>query len=94
MQIRWKLFAISDREAIFDYIAEDNLDAAVRVDEEIERQVELLAGSPELGRPGRVSGTRELVITPTPYIVAYEIVGAVIQILRVLHGARIWPDEL
>jgi plasmid stabilization system protein ParE len=48
----------------------------------------------ELGRPGRVDGTRKLVIQRTPYIAAYRVAGNTIRILRVLHGAQIWPEEL
>jgi plasmid stabilization system protein ParE len=47
-----------------------------------------------MGRPGRVIDTRELVIDRTPYIAAYRITGDKVRILRVLHGARQWPDEM
>jgi toxin ParE1/3/4 len=53
-----------------------------------------LAGSPALGRPGRVAGTRELVIPRTPYIVPYRVNGDVVQIITVLHDAQRWPDKL
>lgn len=49
---------------------------------------------PESGRPGRVAGTRELVITETPYVAAYHVSGETVRILRVLHGAQQWPDDL
>jgi len=49
---------------------------------------------PEMGRPGRVDGTRELVIQRTSYIAAYRITGTTVRILRVLHGAQMWPEEL
>ena len=49
---------------------------------------------PEIGRPGRIDGTRELIIQRTPYIVAYRIATKSIRILRVLHGAQMWPQEL
>jgi toxin ParE1/3/4 len=45
------------------------------------------------GRPGRWPGTRELIIPGTPYIVPYRVKGPVVEILRVFHGARRWPDE-
>jgi toxin ParE1/3/4 len=48
----------------------------------------MLAKQPEIGRPGRVNGIRELVVADTPFIVPYRLVGSEIQILRVLHGAR------
>ncbi|HET6521471.1 MAG TPA: type II toxin-antitoxin system RelE/ParE family toxin, partial [Geminicoccaceae bacterium] len=52
-----------------------------------------LAQHPESGRPGRVPGTRELVVSGTPYIVPYRVQGNTVQILRVLHGARKWPTR-
>jgi toxin ParE1/3/4 len=48
---------------------------------------------PQSGRPGRVSGTRELVVTRTPYVVPYRVQGRNIEILRVYHGARKWPEH-
>ena len=94
MRIVWSLFAVGDREAIFTYIESDSPRTAARIDDLIESQVELLATTPEIGRPGRVSGTRELVIQRTPYIVAYQIEGKVVRVLRVLHGAQLWPGEM
>jgi len=94
MQLAWTVFAMADREAIFDYIEVDSPRTAVSVDDRIERRVEGLTQFPELGRPGRIDGTRELVISGTPYIAAYRIVGDTVRILRVLHGAQQWPDEM
>jgi len=82
-----------DKDSLIDYIAQDNLRAAIGVGDEIERQVNLLADHPKLGRIGRVRGTRELVISGTPYITAYKISGDNIYILRVLHGARNWKKQ-
>jgi toxin ParE1/3/4 len=56
--------------------------------------VKLLGRLPRSGRPGRVEGTRELVIIRTPYIVAYRIIGDTVRILRVLHSSRQWPDDM
>jgi toxin ParE1/3/4 len=50
--------------------------------------------NPAAARPGRVAGTRELVIVGTPYIVPYRVKADVIQIITVLHGAQRWPDRL
>jgi plasmid stabilization system protein ParE len=47
-----------------------------------------------MGRPGRIEGTRELVISRTPYIAAYRIAGDNVRVLRVLHGAQQWPDDI
>ncbi|MGH9610334.1 MAG: type II toxin-antitoxin system RelE/ParE family toxin [Bryobacteraceae bacterium] len=94
MRLEWSAFAQADREAIFDYIEADSLRAAVAVDDRIRAQIEKLKTFPELGRRGRIEGTRELVIDHTPYIAAYRITGDTVRILRVLHGARRWPEEL
>ena len=91
MRLEWSAFAFADREAIFDYIEADSPQAAIAVDERIQTQVERLIQFPESGRIGRVEGTRELVIDRTPYIAAYRIEGTGIRILRILHGAQIWP---
>ena len=56
--------------------------------------MELLADQPGLGRAGRVSGTRELVVARTPYVVPYRVKGEVIEALRVYHGAQRWPERL
>ena len=57
-------------------------------------QVEHLLLMPAMGRPGRIEGPRELIIDRTPYIVAYLISGNTIRILRLLHGAQQWPEEI
>lgn len=49
---------------------------------------------PESGRPGRIAGTRELIITSTPYVAVYVVAEATVRILRILHGAQQWPDTL
>ena len=93
MYLVWSVYALDDRIAIFDYIENDNPLAAVRVDTRIENEVERLIKFPEMGRPGRIRGTRELVITRTPYIVAYTVAHDSVTILRILHGARQWPES-
>ncbi len=96
MQILWRDQAEADLVQLFDYLIELDPRAALRIHETIRDQVARLADYPGLGRPGGVADTRELVIARTPYLVAYTVdqrINAVI-VLRVLHGARRWPDEL
>lgn len=93
MRLVWAQYALDDRDAIFNYIESENPKAAVHVDEEIVRAVRRLLDFPESGRPGRVEGTRELVVPRTPYIAAYMVAADRIRILRILHGAQIWPFE-
>jgi len=59
--------------------------------ERIQECVESLLDFPAIGHPGRLFGTRELVVTGTPFIVVYWVRGSAIQVLRVLHHARKWP---
>lgn len=94
MRLEWSVFAMDDRNAIFDYIEVDSPQVAAVVDDRIEEQVEGLRQFPEMGRIGRIEGTRELVIQHTSYIVAYRVMGEVIRVLRVLHGAQRWPEEM
>lgn len=92
MKLVWSQRALEDRRAIFDYIEADDPLAAVLVDDRIRDATWRLVDFPESGRPGRVEGTRELVIARTPYIAPYETGDGVVRILRVIHGARMWPD--
>jgi toxin ParE1/3/4 len=94
VRIEWHPFARTDLSELVTYISTDNPKAAYRIHDEIRRQIGLLAANPKAGRPGRVSGTRELVIAGTPYIAAYRVSGDVATILRLLHGARRWPRAL
>jgi toxin ParE1/3/4 len=94
MNIFWSPESIEDLTSLRAYIAEDDPAAARRVALRIMHDIEqLLPSNPHIGRPGRVPGTRELVIPRTPYIVPYRIQHGAIQILRVYHGARRWPDN-
>lgn len=88
--LHWTETAENDKSDCVEYIAQDNPFVAVRVGDEIERQVETLLQYPKLGRTGRKNGTRELVIAGTPYIAIYKIRVDAIYILRILHGARDW----
>ena len=91
----WSPEAIDDLAALRAYIEQDDPAAARRVALHLVVSIEtLLSNHPEMGRPGRVPGTRELVIPKTPYIVPYRLVGDAIQVLRILHGARRWPETL
>jgi addiction module RelE/StbE family toxin len=93
VKIAWTRLAIDDREGIFDYIAADNPMAALAIDERVQSAIESLGRFTQMGRPGRVSGTRELVIANTSYIAAYQIEESSILILRVLHCAQLWPVD-
>ncbi|MDG3443780.1 type II toxin-antitoxin system RelE/ParE family toxin [Nitrospirillum amazonense] len=91
MKIEWLPAAQREFGNQIIYIADRNPTAAVRIGDAVEAAVEQLAQYPRSGRPGRVAGTQELVVTDTPYIVVYRIRSNTVVILRVLHGAQRWP---
>jgi toxin ParE1/3/4 len=94
MKIVWSPEAIQDLISLRAYIAEENPAGARRIVLRILHDVEhLLPDNAQMGRSGRVPGTRELVVPRTPYIVPYRVQRATIQILRVFHGARRWPER-
>lgn len=93
MKIVWTEPARQDLREIFTYIAEENPHAASILLAKIKERVGVLADQPQLGRVGRVEGTRELVLAGTSYILPYRLKDQQIQILAVFHGARRWPDS-
>lgn len=91
MRLRWSGAALTDLIALRLYIAEHNPRAAQRVALRIRDAADRLIAHPHVGRPGRVTGTRELIVRP--YITAYRVDQEEIEILRVLHHARDWPKQ-
>jgi toxin ParE1/3/4 len=93
MEIVWRQVALKGLANARQYIAERNPTAAAGIFEAIISAIRRLADTPNIGRPGRVDGTRELVVVGTPYIVAYAVVDNRINILAVQHGARKWSED-
>jgi toxin ParE1/3/4 len=93
VRVNWLRGARANLIAVSEYIANDNPDAAARTVAAIVNAVETLEHFPALGRPGRISGTRELVVSGTPYIVPYRVRGEDVQLIRVFHAARKWPSR-
>ena len=92
MTIVWSPQARDDLLAIYRQTA-DNPNAARALHDKILSRVHLLLKTPQIGCPGRVAGTRELVIAGTVYIVPYRVHGEDLQILRVYHSARLWSES-
>ncbi|MCW1844216.1 type II toxin-antitoxin system RelE/ParE family toxin [Prosthecomicrobium hirschii] len=92
--IRWTKRALRRLDQVGQHIAKDSPDAAASVVARIAASVELLAEQPAIGRPGRITGTRELVLVDVPYIVPYRVARSDIEILTVMHTAQKWPDSL
>lgn len=93
MQIKWLNQALSDFNEQIDYIAERNPNAAIEQATFIEENISNLKDFPEMGRKGRINGTRELVISGTPFIVVYVVQkkAKLVEIVRILHGSQQWP---
>ena len=89
MRLFWTPEALDDRRAIYDYIEADNPLAALNLDELFSEKVRNLIDHPGLGRIGRVTGTRELVVHKN-YILIYDTTADSVRVLRVLHAAMQW----
>jgi toxin ParE1/3/4 len=91
MKIRWTTGAAEDLEDISDHIAEDNPDAALKTVRAIFSRIEELTTFPRRCRKGREEGTRELVLSPLPYIAVYRVREEAVEILHLYHGAQDRP---
>jgi addiction module RelE/StbE family toxin len=94
VQIKWTTKARNDLYSVEEYISRDNPTAAVDTVLKIIETVESLSTFTQIGRPGRVPDTRELVIPNLPFIVPYRVDNTTIVILRVYHTSRKWPERL
>ncbi len=92
MRLVWTTAAVADLEQISDYLFENNPEFAATTIQSIFESASELKLFPRRGRPGRKESTRELVLTQLPYLIVYEVVDQSVRVLRVLHGARRWPE--
>lgn len=93
VKIAWTWAARRDLEHLHAYIVEHDPGAAARIAAAILDSVEVLKHFPARGRPGRMPGTRELVVVGTPFLIPYRLEGETLVIVAVLHGARRWPPD-
>jgi len=91
MQVKWLRRALLNLEQEAAWIAQDDPRAAAALVTEVDAATRLLAQHPDMGRPGRVPGTRELVLPHFPCIIPYRVKAQRVEILRVFHTARKWP---
>jgi toxin ParE1/3/4 len=89
VRVIWTYRAIRHLTNLRSYIERGKTQAARPVAERIVAASESLAAHPEMGRPGRKSGTRELIIPNTPYVIPYNVKGKIVIILAVFHGAQL-----
>ena len=94
MRVVWSRRAIGNLLALRDYIAEDNPRSAAGIAQRILDTTQLLTTQSHIGRAGRITGTRELVIAGTPYVIPYRVRGGALELLAVFHGRQKWPENL
>ena len=94
MTVVWSRRAIDNLVALRDYIADDSPRSAGSVAHQILDAVELLTAQLHIGRPGRITGTRELVVAGTPYVIPYRVRKGKLELLAVFHGRQKWPDRV
>jgi toxin ParE1/3/4 len=91
MHLQWTEAAANDLERIADYLFSHAPDRATRLIRSIYEAPKTLLSFPHRGRPGKKAGTRELVLSPLPWIVVYTVRADVVHVVRMLHGAQRWP---
>jgi toxin ParE1/3/4 len=93
VRVRWVRKALENLQAEIEFVNEENPAAASRLARELFEATDRLGEFPGMGRAGRVPGIRELVIPGTPYILPYRVRAGAVEILRVFHAARKWPEH-
>lgn len=94
MPVKWLRQALRNLDQEAAYIAQDSPQSAAEFVTHLLASAQMLATHPQMGRPGRVPGTRELVVTRFPYILPYRVHDQNVEILRVFHTSRKWPQRL
>ena len=94
MKVVWSRRAIRHLVHLREYIAKDSEQSAALVAGRILKAVELVQTQPEMGRPSRVLGTRELVVPDTPCIIPYRVRQGRLELIAVFHGRQKWPAKL
>jgi len=93
MRVKWLRKALNNLDEIAGYIAQENPAAAKQVVARLHEATQRLSQQPQMGRPGRVSGTRELPLPDLPFIVPYRVRQSTVEILRVFHTSRQRPER-
>jgi toxin ParE1/3/4 len=90
MRVRWTVPAADDLESIKTYLEQHYPEFAEPTVRTIYQRIRALKAAPSQGRPGHRSGTREIALTPLPYVVVYSVGAEAIEILHIYHGAQDW----
>ena len=93
--IKWTESAWEDLEGVSDYLLGESVpfNAVEDYVKRIFKAPEHLAALPGAGKPGRVPNTREWLVKDTPYALIYRVLSDRVEILRVMHGSRRFPEQ-
>ncbi|MFC5422106.1 MAG: type II toxin-antitoxin system mRNA interferase toxin, RelE/StbE family [Stutzerimonas stutzeri] len=94
MKVIWTARARVELDEIADYVAPISASAGLALVRRLRQAGKQLGEHPHMGRPGRVDGSRELVVNGTPYVLPYRVSEGRVEILAVIHTSRQWPDQL
>ena len=94
MKVVWSRRAIRHLIYLREHIQKDSEQNAALVAKRILKAADLLERHPEMGRPGRVVGTRELIVPDTPYIIPYRVRRERLELIAVFHGRQKWPVKM
>jgi toxin ParE1/3/4 len=94
MKLVWSRRASRHLVYVRQHIEKDSEQNAALVASRILKAVEFLQSHPEIGRAGRVLGTRELVVPETSYVIPYRVRGQRVELIAVFHGRQKWPHKL
>ncbi len=94
LNLRWTRPALADLIEAQNYIAHENPAAAQAIAHRVWDAARNLQHNPEIGRTGHVTGTREWVVTQTPYLIVYRVAGDTLEILRMWHARQNWKTTL
>jgi addiction module RelE/StbE family toxin len=92
MQVKWLRRALRNLEQARNYVFQDNPTAAQELIIKIQNAANQLQNYPFMGKNGRVEGTRELIISNSPYILIYRIKEETVEVLRILHTSKRYPE--
>jgi plasmid stabilization system protein ParE len=94
LKVVWSSRSIDQLQALREFIAKDSESSAAAIARRILDAIELLKSHPNLGRPGRITGTRELIVPQTPFVVPYRVRAGRLELIGIFHGRQRWPDRL
>lgn len=95
MRLVWTRKASNQLDSIFEYISLDSPVYALRFIERIIERAELVANQPNSGRivpELKRSDIREVFVHP--FRIIYLVEGSSIEILSIIHGARLLPNKV